>query len=600
MPSLKLKPSQILLRLRRLVRNDQLILGGLALVVGLTVGFGVVLFREAIDYVQALYYGSSDEHLASVARALPWYWVMLAPVVGGLAVGIFYKLLMPGRRPLGIPEVIEAAAFKGGRMPVRPGLMAVVGSALSLGAGASVGREGPAVTLGAAVSAWLAERLHFGRSLSRVLLGCGAAAAVAASFNAPIAGVLFAHEVIVGHYAMRALAPVVIASVTGTMVSRGWFGDFPAFMIPTIHQVNVWEFPAFAGLGILCGLVALVFMHGIVWGEKAAERSRLPRWARPAVAGLALGVLAIWYPEVLGVGYEVTDNALSGTLPLLFLTACAAAKIVATSVSLGFGFGGGVFSPSLAVGALVGGAFGIVATSAFPELSSGSGAYAVVGMGAVSSAVLGAPISTVLIIFELTSDYGLTIAVMVAVVIANVVTAQLGGITSWFHWCLERRGLRIGGHEVRLLKTLRVRDVINPDCLTVHPGTRLKTVREYLQRTPYAELFVVEQKDGRFIGTITLADLSEAAFDPALDDLVNASDVCRRDAPMLEADDSLERALNTMLDCKEEHVAVVAHEETRKFVGCVHESEVLLAFNRALMEARAEERGDQKGPATPF
>lgn len=426
-------------------------------------------------------------------------------------------------------------------MPVGPGFMAVVGSALSLGAGASVGREGPAVTLGAVISAWLAERLQFDRSLSRVLLGCGAAAAVAASFNAPIAGMLFAHEVIVGHYAMRALAPVVIASVTGTMVSRGWFGDFPAFMIPTFHQVNVWEFPAFAGLGILCGLVALVFMHGIVWGEKAADLSRLPRWARPAGAGLMLGVLALWYPEVLGVGYEVTNNALSGTLPLVFLATCAVAKIIATAASLGFGFGGGVFSPSLTIGALVGGAFGVVANSAFPELSSGSGAYAVVGMGAVSSAVLGAPISTVLIIFELTSDYGLTIAVMVAVVIANVVTAQLGGITSWFHWSLERRGLRIGGNDVRLLQTLRVRDVVNPDCLVVHPDTHLKTLREYLLRTPYAKLFVVEEKNGRFIGTITLADLSNAAFDPALDHLINASDVCRRDIPVLEADDSLER-----------------------------------------------------------
>jgi CIC family chloride channel protein len=313
-----------------------------------------------------------------------------------------------------------------------------------------------------------------------------------------------------------------------------------------------------------------------------------------------LGVLALWYPEVLGVGYEVTDNALSGALPFYFLAACAAAKIVATSMALGFGFGGGVFSPSLTVGALVGGAFGIVATSAFPELSSGSGAYAVVGMGAVSAAVLGAPISTVLIIFELTSDYSLTIAVMVAVVISGVVTAQIGGITSWFHWCLERRGLRIGGHEVRLLKTLRVRDIINPDCLVVHPGTRLKTVREYLQRTAYAELFVVEKKDGRFVGTITLADLSDAAFDPALDDLVIAADVCRRDAPVLESDDSLERALKTMLESKEEHVAVVAHEETRRFVGCVHESEALLAFNRALIEAQAEEQGDHKGSVTPF
>lgn len=595
------RPSRILLHVRRIIRNDQLVLGVLALVVGLAVGYGVVAFREAIDFVQLLYYGSSDSHLATVARGLPWWHVVLAPVIGGLVVGLFYKLLMPGRRPLGIPEVIEAAAFKGGRMPVVPGLMAVAGAALSLGAGASVGREGPAVTLGAVVSAWLAERLHFGRSLSRVLLGCGAAAAVAASFNAPIAGVLFAHEVVVGHYALRAFAPVVIASVTGTLISRGWYGDFPAFMIPLIHNVNVLEFPAFAGLGVLSGLAALVFMHGILWGEKAAEATRLPRWARPTLGGLILGLMALVYPEVLGVGYEVTENALTGSLPFLLLAALAAAKLVATAVSLGFGFGGGVFSPTLTVGALVGGAFGVVATGAFPELSSGPGAYALVGMGAVSAAVLGAPISTVLIIFELTGDYGLTVAVMVAVVISNTVAVQIGGRTSWFHWALERRGLKVGGgHEVRLLKTLRVRDVLEPDCLTVPPETRLEVVRESLQRTPYGELFVVDGRDGRLIGTITLADLSEAAFDPVLDDLVNAMDVCRRNPPVLEADDTLERALATMVRAKEEHVAVVAHEETRTFVGCIHESAALLAFNRALMEARAEERGDQRGPTMPF
>ncbi|SOD88883.1 chloride channel protein [Caenispirillum bisanense] len=590
----KLRPSRLLFHVRRIVRNDQLVLGVLALVVGVAVGAGVIGFRELIRVVQALYYGSGDERLASVVVGLPWWHIVLAPVVGGLVVGLFYRLLMPGRRPLGIPEVIESAALKGGRMPVVPGIMAVVGAALSLGAGASVGREGPAVTLGAAMSAWLAERLHFGRSLSRVLLGCGTAAAVAASFNAPIAGVLFAHEVVVGHYALSAFAPVVIASVTGTMISRGWFGDYPAFIIPAFRDIHVLEFPAFAGLGVLSGIMALLFMHSILWSERLANRTGLPQWSRPPVAGVALGVLALAYPGVLGVGYEVTDDALHGDLPFLLLAALAAAKLAATALSLGFGFGGGVFSPSLAFGALVGGAFGVLATNAFPELSTGPGAYALVGMGAVSAAVLGAPISTVLIIFELTGDYGLTIAVMIAVVISTVVTTQIGGRSSWFHWALERRGLKVQQHDVRLLRSLRVRDVMAPECATVGPECRLPLVREKLQRTPYGELFVVEAQSGRFVGTITLADLSDIAFDPALDDLVNAFDVCRRNPPLLEADDSLERALKVMLEVKEEHVAVVAHEETRRFVGCVHEAEALLAFNRALMAAQAEDRGERR------
>jgi len=597
---LVVKPPQLLFRIRDLVSNDQFVLGILAVVVGLVVGAGVVGFRLLIDAFHLLFYGGAEADLATVAAGLPWWHVAIAPVIGGLLVGLWYRYFMPGGKPQGIPDIIEATATRGSRLDIRAGFAALFGTALSIGAGAPVGREGPAVHFGATLAAWVAEKLHFGRTLSRTLLGCGAAAAVAASFNAPIAGALFAHEVVVGHYAMSAFAPVVVASVTATLISRSVFGDFPAFTIPDMALRSVLEFPAFAGLGIVAALAALVFMRCIFAGEDLAARSRIPVVLRPMAAGLLIGVLAIPFPLILGVGYEATDRALNASLPALMLAGLVVAKTIGTGIALGFGFGGGVFSPSLTVGALVGVAFGGLATAALPEFSSGPGAYALVGMGAVAAAVLGAPISTVLIVFEMTHDTALTVAVMVAVVMATTITQQVARAPSYFHWHLERKGLNLkGGRDVGLLRLIRVGDVVQTAAPTVSVGATLRDVREKLAAVPFGELFVV-RGDGTLFGTITLADLQETVFDPELDLLVNAADVARRHPPVLALGDTLEVALKKMMALGEEHLAVVEDEETMKLAGCVHENEVLLEYNRQLLRARAEERGEGRDDVTPF
>ena len=594
------KPPQLLFRIRDLVSNDQFVLGILAVVVGLVVGAGVVGFRLLIDAFHLLFYGGAEADLATVAAGLPWWHVAIAPVIGGLLVGLWYRYFMPGGKPQGIPDIIEATATRGSRLDIRAGFAALFGTALSIGAGAPVGREGPAVHFGATLAAWVAEKLHFGRTLSRTLLGCGAAAAVAASFNAPIAGALFAHEVVVGHYAMSAFAPVVVASVTATLISRSVFGDFPAFTIPDMALRSVLEFPAFAGLGIVAALAALVFMRCIFAGEDLAARSRIPVVLRPMAAGLLIGLLAIPFPLILGVGYEATDRALNASLPALMLAGLVVAKTIGTGIALGFGFGGGVFSPSLTVGALVGVAFGGLATAALPEFSSGPGAYALVGMGAVAAAVLGAPISTVLIVFEMTHDTALTVAVMVAVVMATTITQQVARAPSYFHWHLERKGLNLkGGRDVGLLRLIRVGDVVQTAAPTVSVGATLRDVREKLAAVPFCELFVV-RGDGTLFGTITLADLQETVFDPELDLLVNAADVARRHPPVLALGDTLEVALKKMMALGEEHLAVVEDEETMKLAGCVHENEVLLEYNRQLLRARAEERGEGRDDVTPF
>jgi CIC family chloride channel protein len=448
------------------------------------------------------------------------------------------------------------------------------------------------VHLGASLGAWASKRLHLGRAASRTLLGCGVAAAVAASFNAPIAGTFFALEVVVGHYALTAFAPIVIASVIGTMVSRMHYGDFPAFILPKAASIaSFWEFPAFALLGVICAVMAIIFMRSVMWTEDMMARTRVPRWAWPALGGLVVGATALLFPQVLGVGYEATDKALSELYPLGLLVALVGLKMAATAISLGCGFGGGVFSPSLFIGAMVGGAYGILATSAFPDLSSGYGAYTIIGMGAVAGAVLGAPISTILMVFELTNDYAITIAVMMATSIASLITQQTRG-HSFFTWQLERRGIAVkGGQDVGLLRAIKARDLITENFETVAPAAPIATVRERLQRAPLGELFVTDA-DGRLSGVITFSDLYDAAFDTSFDATLVADDVARKHPTVLLADDDLERALGAYGASGEVNLPVVEGRESMRLIGVAPEHVVMLAYQRALDQARAEERGE--------
>ncbi len=578
--------------LLRFGRNDQVVLSVLAVIIGAAAGGGAIAFRDAISGIQWLTYGFSSENVATLAANLPWWQLVLTPAAGGLLIGLFIRYMMPDGRPQSVSHVIEASALNDARMSLTVGISAALASAASIGVGASVGREGPVVHLGASLGAWAAKRLHLGRVLARTLLGCGVAAAVAASFNAPIAGSFFALEVVVGHYALSAFAPIVIASVTGTLISRARYGDFPAFILPeTWSIVSFWEFPAFAILGLVSALAAILFMWSIMFTEDFVAKLPIPPWSRPAFAGILLGLIALAFPQVLGVGYEATDAALSDSYPLWLLFALIVAKTAATAICLGGGFAGGVFSPSLFIGAMVGGAFGFLATHAFPDLSSGHGAYTMIGMGAVAGAVLGAPISTILMIFEMTNDYELTIAVMLATVIASIVTQQVHS-RSFFAWQLERRGVSIrGGHQTGLMRRVKVSSVMDHRYSSVAPETPIAQVRLKLQAAPWGELFVVDD-EGALCGVITYADLHEAAFDTSHDSELIAANVARSVPAALLIGDHLEAAVKVFNVTGEPHVPVVADKKSMVMRGLVHEHEVMLAYQRALNQARAEERGE--------
>lgn len=577
-------------RLRRWLGAEPFVALVLALLIGLGGAYGAIAFRVVYRAFQTLAFGTGADKLYTHVAALPAWQIIAAPTLGGLMVGLFIRFALPGRRPQGVADVMESAALRAGRMDWRAWLGSALVNTASIGSGASVGREGPAVHLGAGIASFIAARLGLGRAQCVTMLGCGVAAAVSASFNAPIAGVFFALEVVIGHYALSAFAPIVIASVVGAIITRIHFGDFPAFVLPSHSITSVLEFPAFAILGVASALVAIAFMRSVALTRTLSLKVPAPDWLRPAVGGLLVGLIALVFPNVLGVGYGTTDAAIRDLLPFWTLIALLVAKTAATSICLGSGFGGGVFSPSLFLGAMLGGAYGIIATSVFPEQSSGHGAYTLVGMGAVAGCVLGAPISTILIVFELTGDYAITVAVMVGVVVASLITQNVHG-KSFFHWQLGLRGITLaGGLEQSLLSAIKVRDLMRAEFATVPPGATMAQIRKRLLEAPHGELFVTDD-DGRPQGTITLSDLSHSAFDTSNDPLLRATDVARADPPVVTVADDLEAVLARMKEAGEEHLGVIDETEAGRLVGFVHEIDVMLAYNRALLQARREERG---------
>ncbi|MCV6587232.1 MAG: chloride channel protein [Marinibacterium sp.] len=443
----------------------------IALCIGIAAGFAAVWFRHAIAALQSRLYGTDElRMLHSFADTLPWYMVLVIPIAGGLVVGQILHRFTPDARVRSVADVIEGAALHDGRVETRAGIASAFASLITLSSGGSSGREGPVVHIAGVIATWVSDRIHADGITGRDLLGCAVAAAVSASFNAPIAGALFALEVVLRHFAVHAFAPIVIASVAGTVISRLHFGQSAEYVATSPGALQFYvELPAFLILGAVSGLVAVILMRSIFYAEtvgaKLQRRLKLPRWLRPGIAGALLGLIAIWFPHIIGVGYETTRDALLGDLFFWETLVFAVVKVVAVAITIGGRMGGGVFSPSLMVGALVGLGFGMVATAIFPEVSGTHQLYAFAGMGAVAAAVLGAPISTTLIVFELTGDWQIGLAVMTSVSLSTALASRLVD-RSFFLTQLERRAIHLApGPQAYLLAMYRAGGVMRS---TVH------------------------------------------------------------------------------------------------------------------------------------
>jgi len=487
------------------------------------IGGIILLLIQLILLVQWVGFGDASEtRYAAIVATQPAWRIILVPTLGGLIVGLLLTRV-PGNRYHGIADVMEACALNSARMPTRSDVFAALAAAVSLGSGAPLGREGPAVHIGASMSAWLAERLSLDRSQSLALLGCGAAAAVAVSFDAPVAAVIFALEVIVGYYTLRVFAPIVIASVSAVVVRQLTMGEELFFALPDYALGSFWELPVFALIGALgAGVVYLVI--GVAHTSRVGwERVSMPRWLRPMFAGAVFGVVALELPMVLSVGFEATDSALRSAMPIDLVVPLLVAKLVLVGVAIGSGCAGGVFSPAVFLGALLGVTVWLLAQwlgpnalGLLPDTASQQGVYALVGTAAVASAMLGAPISTVLIVFEMTRDYDMTVAVMVAAAVSTTVM-QSGPWGSFFRWQLASRSVNITtGRDISLLMTHQVKDLISDRYSVANQAIELLPLQAQLGRERRRIALLLDD-DGQFAGSVSLAAL--LAYWHAQDDL---------------------------------------------------------------------------------
>ncbi len=515
-----------------------------ALLVGTLAGFAALGFRVGIYAAQEWIYGSDELHLTSALGHLPWYWVLGVPTIGGLVVGIIMQRYTKDSRSRSVAHVIEGAALHDGRVEGRAGMASAVASFISLSTGGSAGREGPVVHLAALISSKVSRMMDAGGVTGRDLMGCAVASAVAASFNAPIAGTIFAMEVVLRHYASHAFGPIVISAVIGALISRLGFGDITEFTLPAQSLEFYHELPAFALLGLVCGLAAVFLMRAIFWasdlGDTWQARFRIPRWVRPGISGLMLGAIALYFPHIIGVGYETTSLALTGQLAISTAIIFALIKALAVAITFAGRMGGGVFSPALMLGALTGLAFGGIATNIFPSISGSETLYALAGMGAVGAAVLGAPVSTSLIVFEMTGDWQLGMAVMIAVAASTSFAGKFVA-RSFFLEQLERWNIHLAaGPQAYLLSVIAVRNLMRD-----------------------TDMLTVQTKE-----TCTLM-IAEGIY--------------------ATQSSTLELALPKFEITNQQFIPVVDMDENTALIGALYQIDALTAYNKALAETAREE-----------
>lgn len=540
-----------------------------AIVVGLGGGLGAVAFRALIAGANWLAFGEIG---AFLSRHVGVTGVVLQLALGGAAAAFVASQFAPEAKGHGVPEVMEAVALRGGVMRPRVIAIKALASATSIGFGGSCGREGPIVQIGSAIGSVLGQIPHAPAPIVRTLVACGAAAGISATFNAPIGGVFFASEVILGEFAPRSFAAIVVASVVSAVIGRTFLGNHPSFSAAGFALVSPWELVLYALLGMLAALWAMGFVNLLYASEDAFERLRLPQWSKGALGFAGLGVIGIWFPQVFGVGYEPIQQVFYSHVPPAHALLLAVLKPFATSLTLGSGGSGGVFAPSLFTGAFLGDGFGGLAHYAFPSWTGPAAAYGLVGMAAVFAAASEAPITAIMIVFEMSNDYTIILPLMVAVVIATLLGRRLLGATI-YECKLLRRGIdwrRIRNPQV--FARISVSQVGRTPSFIAQAGQTIRSLA--LEETPSMELTLPVCEGSRFVGIVNLSDVSHELANGKGDQIVETIMLPVRD--VLAPNDTLERAATLMAEPRAPLLPVISDN---LLVGVVTRRDLLRAYS---------------------
>jgi CIC family chloride channel protein len=566
----------------RLKLSEQQVLIILSVVVGVGGGFGAVIFRWLIGFFHLIFF-DYGMLLFSYVTERPEFLIPLIPMVGGLLVAPITYRLAKEARGHGVPEVMLAVALSGGIIRPLIALAKSIASSICIGSGGSAGREGPIVQIGSALGSTVGQVFKMSGQRVKILVGCGAAAGISATFNAPIAGVLFALEIILGDFTIHAFSPVILSSVIATVISRAFVGNHPAFIVPPYSLVSVWEMPMYIGLGLVAGVFSVLFIKVLYKSEDLFEGWRINNYLKPAFGGLMLGIIGIFFPQLFGVGYEAIGAALHGHMVLWVLIVLVFLKIVGTSLTLGSGGSGGIFAPSLFMGAVLGGFFGNLVHLAFPEVTASPGAYALVGMSAMVAGTTHAPITAMLIIFEMTGDYRIILPLMLSSVLSTLLSHRLSR-ESIYTMKLVRRGINLkAGKDISILGSVFVREVMSPQWESISHSMPLGKLLPFLESSKES-VFLVVDYEGDLEGTMSLQDIRNLITKRSLDDLVIVKDVVSSNPLTLFPDETLISALSKFGLQDKEALPVVERHNPKKLVGVLKRGDVISYYNRKLIE----------------
>jgi len=560
----------------------------LAVAIGAGAGLGAVAFRFLILEFTRAFAGTADYSAVGPAphpwlpELGPWF-VVLAATAGGLIYGPLIEWFASEARGHGVPEVMLAVAERGGRIRPRVAVVKSLASALCIGSGGSVGREGPIVQIGSALGSTLGQLARVPEARLRLLVACGAAGGISATFNAPIAGVFFGLELILRDFEVESFGAVVLASVTADIIGRAAFGSHPFLVLPQFRLGSPWEFLLYAGLGLLAAIVGVVFIRVLYGTEDVCDRLwRGPLWLRPGAGGLALGLLLVLLPQMYGVGYPVLERAIRGGYILAFLGVLLCGKIAATSLTIGIGGSGGVFAPSLFMGAMLGTAYGDLMHRVLPGITGPAGAYGLIGMGAVFAGAAQAPITAAIMIFELTGDYQIILPLMVAVVLATALSRALTR-DSIYTLKLRRRGIDVRrGRAANLMEVLTVGSAMRAVPAALPQEMALTEVIARFTGSGAKSLPVVDPA-GAFRGTVTFRQVEHAMRDNAFD--AQAGELAE-DTPALTPDQTLEQAVQLLMRRGDDGLAVL-DRESRRLVGWLTHRDILSAYYARLQQTIA-------------
>ncbi|MGB8841477.1 MAG: chloride channel protein [Aliidongia sp.] len=570
------------------LRDDEIGLVALAGLLGVGAGFGVVLLRRGVAAFHAVAFDIPLLGHLSDGYNLDWWRVLVMPCGGGLVLGALGWAIRR-RRPREIVDAIEANALYGGRMSLTDSINLAVMTLLSGGFGASVGLEAAYTQLGAGYCSRMGIILKLRRDDLRTLVGCGAAAAIAAAFNAPLAGAFYAFELVIGRYSLSNLVPVAVAALTGTLTARATFGAEPSFVVERPVHISSPDYLLFVLLGLACAGLSIMVMRGVTMTEQWFRRRSVPNWLRPGIGGFAVAAIALVYPQILGSGHGgiVANLHLGFTLP--YLIGLIAAKILASALSIGSGFRGGLFSAAIFIGSLFGSAGAQLADVALPTLGIDPLAYTLVGMASVAAGIIGAPVTMILLVLEGSGDFSATIGVLVGVLVTTVAVRHWFGY-SFATWRFHLRGLKIRSpDDIAWLDEFRVGRLMRTDPKSVPVGMSVASLRKLFPIGSTKRVFAVDGK--KLAGIVDLIELHGPDLAAAANDLT-AGDLVHPARTLLVPTEDVRTALQKFADAQSETLPVVDSIESMEIIGYLTEAYALRRYNQELERRRAEQEGD--------